>query len=68
MKKWFPSGPGVGAALFWSLGPWVWGWGLDHMQLQISGGPTHFCFHWVSPQTTQPAFLLSATVTPRGLR
>lgn len=36
------------------------------MQLQISEGPTHFCFHWVSPQTTQAAFLLSAAVTPRG--
>lgn len=72
MKKWFPRGAGLKAALFWLLGPWVWGWGLDHMQLQMSGGgagggcPTHFCFPWVSPQTTQPAFLLSAAVTPRG--
>lgn len=66
MKKWFPRGAVLRAALFWLLGPWVWGWGLDHMQLQMRGGPTHFCFPWVSPQTTQPAFLLSAAVTPRG--
>lgn len=38
MKKWFPRGAGLKAALFWLLGPWVWGWGLDHMQLQMSGG------------------------------
>lgn len=66
VKKWFPRGAGLRAALFWLLGPWVWSWGLDHMQLQMRGGPTHFCFPWVSPQTTQPAFLLSAAVTPRG--
>ena len=33
-----PRGAGPGAVLFWLLGPWVWGWGLDHMQLQMRVG------------------------------
>lgn len=33
-----PRGSGPGAVLFWLLGPWVWGWGLDHMQLQMRVG------------------------------
>lgn len=33
-----PRGAGLGAALFWLLGPWVWVWGLDHMQLQMRVG------------------------------
>lgn len=62
-----PQGaPTPGADLFWSLRSLAWGWGLDHKQLQISKGPTHFCFHWVSPHITPSLPLISKLSHPQG--